>query len=808
MLIGLLGVALWNPSLPGPPRPVNAIVALDESASMTPRLPALATRLRGLLRTLPPDGTCTLMRFGANTAVESGPLPLNAEPIRSVLDGGTWPHRQAVDSSATDIERAVDRGLQLGLAAHRNVIILASDLAQNRGDDERALRLARRAGVPVYWLAPARTALLDGAITDLHVPQNVPAGGRLAVDVTVRAERKAAGRMRLDIDGKTYDRAPVTLPAGRQVTLSYRLRLYRPGAHRVRAHLELPGDVVPANNDAAAAVTVDGIPSILYVAQGPPPALFRSLRKGGRNVELLTPRTFAGRARNPLQASSIVLDDIAVDDMPPSAWDALIRRVEDDGTGLVVLGGNHSFGAGGYRHSPLERILPVTAEGGSPRGLAVLFLVDKSGSMEGDTTGISRLALARRAVIDTARLLGPGSEVGLIAFDARPSQVLPLAEYRDPERALDGAWRLSPSGGTRLLPALNLGVKQLVDSRAARRVLVLVSDGFTERADFTGLERRIDDGGVDVIALAVGRNAALGELRRLAALNHGRLLRVADAAALPRVMGRAVAQRIAAVHRGTIRPRVETPLPFAGADFPVLSGYMVTRARKSAVTYLASPLGDPLLASHFAGAGRVTALPAGLGRWAAHWPGWTGWAGFAGGLLDWNGGTGTDPMLHVSTQTRGGRLTVTADEISPAGRWLDGDQARMTLLDPGRRHTTVVLQQSAPGRYTADVPLPREGQYLINLRVGTHQARRAVIYDPTEEFLAPAAPRNRTKNMVRDGLLIPVAGDTLSLSQGPRARLPVRPWVLSAVLLGYALLLIYERAGARLRRLPDRGHTS
>ena len=58
--------------------------------------------------------------------------------------------------------------------------------------------------------------------------------------------------------------------------------------------------------------------------------------------------------------------------VPRRYLENLVRFVREDGGGFAMLGGDRSFGLGGYRGSPLEAILPVDISGMAP-GQAYLF---------------------------------------------------------------------------------------------------------------------------------------------------------------------------------------------------------------------------------------------------------------------------------------------------------------------------------------------------------------------------------------------------------------------------------------------------
>jgi len=55
----------------------------------------------------------------------------------------------------------------------------------------------------------------------------------------------------------------------------------------------------------------------------------------------------------------VVVGDIPAGCFTPEQLAAIVERVDEQAGGLVILGGRASFGAGGFRGTPLEKILPV-----------------------------------------------------------------------------------------------------------------------------------------------------------------------------------------------------------------------------------------------------------------------------------------------------------------------------------------------------------------------------------------------------------------------------------------------------------------
>jgi hypothetical protein len=68
-------------------------------------------------------------------------------------------------------------------------------------------------------------------------------------------------------------------------------------------------------------------------------------------------RAAAGDARSG-PPDVVILDDVDVQGLSVDSWQAIAERVRH-GMGLVMVGGYHSYGPGGFRESPLADVLPV-----------------------------------------------------------------------------------------------------------------------------------------------------------------------------------------------------------------------------------------------------------------------------------------------------------------------------------------------------------------------------------------------------------------------------------------------------------------
>ena len=788
----LLAAALWDPGLPGLRGPQHLVVLLDDSASLGAEAVNAAWRsLAPTLGDLPAGGRLSLVRFGARPVTEAAALA-QEDAGQVLLAGPLPPRRLALSDRHTDIGAALAAGLGLAIDGLDSTLLLISDGEANFGYMMPALAAARARGVPVlWWRPPGAAAEADAWIARLDVPRRVEAGAPTPLNLVLGADAPLMTDLVIREGHRPLVRQSLHLAPEAPMTLGLSLDLQGTGVHELMAELEA-ADRVQANNVRGALTETAGKAAVLLIAPRPSESVVAaSLSDGGWPLAAISPAHFGPAI---LQGHRVlILEGMAAADLPEADWQAIAREVRQGGMGLVVLGGPGTFAAGGYRHSTLEGLLPVLAE--APRPLppaAIVFAVDRSGSMEQATrVGASRLELARAAVLGSARSLSPGDEVGLVAFDTEARAVLPPARCPDQAAAMEAAWDLSPSGGTRLGPALDLSLSLLAEAQAPDRLLVLATDGRVADADgVQAMADRIAAAGVTLVAIAIGEEADAETLGRLTAAGKGRLLRATDAAELPSLMQAEVHAQRSSLGEGPVEPRLLAPLPFAPGmqgPLPPLAAYQVTRPRPDAAVYLAAEGGEPLLAASLSGTGRVVALPGGLGPWASAWTSWPGWAPFVGGLVQWSAGAGA-PSLHLRTEDRAESIALTM-EVLDGGDWAQAPALPVGMRDPAGGWHRLSAPVQAPGRYALEIPAPLPGRYDLIAGPQGQEQRLALLHQPLAELLP--GDGGELASAARDGLVRPWS--PRDGVPAPRAQAGARPRLAALALALFLAVVALER---------------
>src|SRR5205823_993932 len=190
-------------------------------------------------------------------------------------------------------------------------------------------------------------------------------------------------------------------------------------------------DPLPENNEARALVSVEGTRSLLVLSSaGDNSGLVKLLRAGGVQVVGKTPEQCNWSLEELAQYSAVAIENVSANQIGASGMETLASWVENTASGLLMTGGQKSYGPGGYFKSPLERILPISMEMRREHrklSLAIVVALDRSGSMAMPAGGgRMKIDLADLGTVQVLDLLSPMDEIGVFAVDTEAHEIVPL----------------------------------------------------------------------------------------------------------------------------------------------------------------------------------------------------------------------------------------------------------------------------------------------------------------------------------------------------------------------------------------------
>jgi hypothetical protein len=185
----------------------------------------------------------------------------------------------------------------------------------------------------------------------------------------------------------------------------------------------------------------------------------------------------------------LILSNVPAAALTTGQMDLVRTWVQELGGGFLMLGGENSFGPGGYFRTPLEEILPVRSdfqkEDDKP-SLGMVLVIDRSSSMTGE-----KLVMAKAAAQSAVELLGSKDQIAVVAFNDETTVVSELQQVVDGNRISENIADISAGGGTNLYPAMARAYEILVAAKARLKHVILLTDGISTTGDFDAMARQM-----------------------------------------------------------------------------------------------------------------------------------------------------------------------------------------------------------------------------------------------------------------------------------------------------------------------------
>ncbi len=789
-VVMLLVAALAGMSLISPSADQFVIFAIDESVSVSDAARShVAQFIQDAQEHLGPHRVA-FVRFADNVG-----------PVSSTYDTSEG---ASLNRMGTDLASAVRRATASMPTSYALHVVLFSDGRETRGN---VLHAALVAEVPISTVPLPGNDAPEVLVAAIQAPAEVRTGEPFFVDVIVNASHDGEGTVDVFEDSHLLVSQPHHVSEGEN-RFRFRHSLNDRQQARITVRLRAFRDTQLDNNTAAAIVHASGTSGILLIHREPESSnhLRWALEEEGIAVDA---RPIKGLPEDLAQLDVfdlLILADVPALSLSSQQVQSIRHYVETLGGGLIVIGGEQSFGLGGYYGSALEEVLPVRSDFERDQekpSLTMVLAVDKSGSMAGE-----KIELAKDAARGAVELLGTNDSVGVLAFEGDTYWVADIHPCTDKTYVLERISRLSAGGGTNLYPALNEAFLALEAANSKLKHCIVLSDGNSTPGDFDTLVAAMAAAQITVSTVAVGLEADRELLQRIAETGRGRYYFCEDASSVPQVFAREtiVASR-SALHEDPFLPQVLRSTPvLADLDLetaPFLLGFVGTRPKATSEVILGTESDEPLLAWWRFGLGTTVAFTSDASsRWAAEWLDWPGfsrfWAQVARHAMRPAESRNAKLAIHRENNT----THISLDVVDDNGEFINGALTEVDLIATGGNISTHEIAQTGPGRYEATLDTSAEQTAHFQVRQSLHgktryRASRAVAASYPEElrFQQPNVDLLRQLAEATGGRFDP-SPEEVFLPLGTSGRKVTRLWPL--LVIAASLLSVLDVA---LRRI-------
>ncbi|MFV1968595.1 MAG: VWA domain-containing protein [Pirellulaceae bacterium] len=648
------------------------------------------------------DGSDRSSLLGKMNSDESDAPPLDEQQVR---DG-------------TDVAAAIKAAaayLPPGYIPH---LVLLTDGNETTGN---ALASAARSRVPISTVPLPTRSEPEVQVSEVRVPAEVREGEPFHVEVVIhanhddeglievyRGDHKVIGETRELETGENRFRFQQSIDRDRLVAFSVRVS-------------DLKEDTLLDNNMDSGLVFAAGKPRILIIESDPNliRELAYALEDEGIQTDVRPPQGMPESLSDLQNYELLILSNVPATSLTRQQMEIARTYVQQLGGGFIMLGGEQSFGLGGYYKSTLEEILPVRSDFEKEQekpSLGMVLVIDKSGSMGGD-----KIEMAKSAARSAAELLGRRDKVAVLAFDGETYVISEMQSASNRGKISDEIARIEAGGGTTMYPAMEMAYEMLMATSAKLKHVILLTDGVSSPGDFEGMAQQMVSAKMTVSTVAVGEGADTDLLESIARVGKGRHYFTNDPAQVPQIFAKetVTASKSAIDEQPFIPQVIRATHALKDIDMdaaPFLLGYVMTRPKPTSEVILATEKGDTLLVWWRYGLGMTGAFTSDAkSRWAAEWITWPEFGKFWTQVIRHMMRKGDARGIMVRTTRQGKHVALNVDAVDDFGQFINGAEVELTLIGPQLKREHAMMQQSAPGRYAANFETPRAGAYHLEV---------------------------------------------------------------------------------------------
>lgn len=653
--------------------------------------------------------------FGGDAALEIGPT---AQPEVEQL-------QSVVNSARTNISDALQLAMACFVGESQRRIVLLSDGNQNTGNAEDAARSAAASKIAIDVVPLAyenrNDVILEKAIVENRVSLEEP----FDIKVIASARQATRGTLTVHQDGRLVGQFPVELAADRKNVFEIPTQVRDSGFHTFEVQLDAEGDALPENNRGYAFTYGEGEPRLLLVDgdSQPSQALPAVLVSEKIRVEVVPPDELPVSLRTLQNYDGVVFNNVSAGEISSDQMKMIERAVHDLGIGFMMLGGENSFGAGGYNDTPIEEILPVEMELKNEKILPQGALVPVIHTVEIPEGQF----WAEQVAIAALDVLSPRDLMGLLyySWQGGESWLFPLQEVGSKSHLRSMIKGMQPGDMPSFDKTLQMAYVALNASGASVKHIIIISDGDPQTPN-PALATQIKSAKISISTVCINPHSSRDEdvMKELARLGGGNYYLVNSFNKLPQIfIKEATTVRKSLLIEELFVPAQKQHSPILegiAGELPQLRGYVATGKKGLADTPLETHKGDPLLAHWRHGVGKTVAFTSDAKeRWANAWLQWDRYAKYWSQAARWSLRSPFNPNYQLEMSIDGSKGRIVIDAVDEAGEFRNFLNVGGRVISPSNEAQDVTFRQTAAGRYEAEFEVTEAGSYMLGATAGT-----------------------------------------------------------------------------------------
>jgi uncharacterized membrane protein len=705
--------------------------------------------------------------FGGTAKIEAAPFD-GKLPLIDRLESST-----DLKTDSTSLESALKLAKASFPEDTARRVVIVSDGNENMGDALSLARSMAEDGIGIDVVPVALSAKSEIAVEKIVLPTELRKGQAFEARIVINNQTDSpdesaepvTGKLRLTMgsakSSELLTEQQVTLRPGKNIH-GFKHELERAGVFTLDATFvpdDPSVDAIENNNRASSFAHIRGKGRVLLIedgfSQGEFQHLVERLQASSIEIDVMPSNQLYTSAAELLPYDAVVLANVAratgddADSPELAAFsDAQIKMLVDNceqmGCGIVMLGGDRSFGAGGWSNTPLEKAMPVDFQIKNDKVSAVGALAMVMHASEMANGNFWQVKIGEEAI----KVLGPMDYCGVVDWSdmgGTPKWLWRMPDgvdrvFQNRNRMLGMVNRMTPGDMPDFNAPMRLMLNGLKQVNASIKHAIIISDG-DPTPPTKALLRSYVKNRIKISTVAVGTHGPPGStpLQKIAKATGGKYWVVKDPRALPKIYqreARRVAKPVIKESKTgmTVVPTESTRSHemLSGLEpenLPTFSGYVMTTVKPSNLVQQLCLSSEPkndkgenstLLATWRYGNGRTVAFTSDAGhRWTNSWFQSEQYDKFFSQMVRYAMRPVTQSAnFSVASEVKDGVAKVVVTALDDKDDFLNFLDISGRGVGPDQEGFDLEFDQVGPGRYVAQRPVSGSGNFLFSLFPG------------------------------------------------------------------------------------------
>lgn len=669
--------------------------------------------IREAIESMPKKNKAGVIAFGENALVE--------QFVSKSKSFGSISGEPIV--SATNIENAINIAMSTFPQDSSKRIVLISDGEENSGSLLKMVPSLKEQNIDIKVYKVDKKEKPEVYVDNIKLPKKINIGDEFSLVVNINSNLKTSAKVTLFSGRLKKGEQQVDIEKGKN-SFVFKDVQNSGGFRGYKVLIEPLEDSEVKNNEFLAFTQVVDKPKLLLIEgkKGEGDELGRIFNSLNMNFKKINVKEAPRSLNEMLEYKAMISANAHADDFNKEFLSNLETYVKDYAGSFIATGGEDSFALGGYKDTPLEKVLPVEMDMNGKKEIpqmSLVLVIDHSGSMSSGEGSINKLELAKEAALKAVDTMRDKDEIGVLAFDDSYNWVVERQKSDNKEAIKKKISSIAVQGGTSIYPALEEAFNSQKESKSKIKHIILLTDGQDGFRDYGDLISKINNENITLSTVSVGEDADQGLLKGLALDGKGRSYHTDIYTDIPRIFAKEIfmSARVYLNNREFV-PKLATSHNILNGimedgKIPSLLGYIGAAEKDTATKILASDEDDPILTAWQYGLGKSVAWNSDMsGKWSANFSGWNKTLRLWQNIINWS---------IENYDEEGGNLSITMEGNAAKLEYQaknSGENLKVKglITGDGGEKEEFELKEIEPSKYAANLKLKNVDFYNINLR--------------------------------------------------------------------------------------------